>query len=96
MSCIIEVRVVPNAGKQYCILDKAGRLKCYLVNQPEKGLANKELVTLLAKALGVPQAQVTIIAGATGRTKYVRIPIALSHEELLQKLGIPKQMRLCE
>mgnify|MGYP002078097503 CR=1 FL=1 len=91
---VIEIRVAPNSGKQYFALDKAGRLKCYLLAAAEKGQANKELVKLLAKALGVPQADVAIIAGATGRTKYIRIPLTLAPDELLHKLGVPKQLTI--
>jgi uncharacterized protein len=94
MAYVFEVRVVPCAGKQLLTLDKVGRLKCYLLSQAEKGMANKELIKLLAKALGLTQADVTIIAGATGRTKYIRIPIELSHDELLHKLGIAKQLNI--
>lgn len=94
MAYVFEVRVVPCAGKQLLTVDKAGRLKCYLLSQAEKGLANKELIKLLAKALCLTQADVTIIAGATGRTKYIRIPIDLSHDELLDKLGIAKQLNI--
>lgn len=94
MAYVFEVRVVPSSGKQLLTLDKTGRLKCYLLSQAEKGLANKELIKLLAKALGLTQVEVTIIAGATGRTKYIRIPIMLTHDELLDKLGIAKQLNI--
>ena len=40
---------------------------------PEKGKANKALVALLAKQLGLPKRDVDVIRGATSRLKTVRI-----------------------
>lgn len=94
MAFIFEVRVVPSSGKQLIMLDKAGRLKCYLTSPAEKGLANKELIKLLAKALGLTLAEVAVIAGATGRTKLVRIPLDLTFDTLIARLGLDKQMSL--
>lgn len=94
MPLIIEVKVVPQAGKQKCVLDKSGALKCYLKSPPEKGLANKELTQLLAKAVKIPHDAVRIMAGATGRTKLVRINTAMTLPQLLAALGIEQQMRI--
>lgn len=40
---------------------------------PVEGAANAALIAYLARALGVQKADVTIIAGETGRTKRLRI-----------------------
>ncbi len=94
MSLVVELRVKPGSPKQFFTLDKAGRLTCYLKEKPEKGLANKELIKLLAKTLGVIQADVAIIAGETSRIKLVRIPLAITLDDLLVRLGIALQMTM--
>ena len=89
---IIEVKVVPSSGKSECKLDKAGRLKCYLKSPAERNEANTELVKLFAKALKVTQQEVLIIAGATSRTKKVKILKSITEDELLAHLGIERQL----
>lgn len=91
---MFQIRVVPGSRKQSITLDKAKRLTCYLQAHAEKGAANKELVRMLAKQLGLAQADVTIIAGQTGRIKYMKLSITLTHDELLARLGIEKQLSL--
>jgi uncharacterized protein (TIGR00251 family) len=44
-----------------------------LHSPPEKGRANDELIDLLARALKLPRANVTLVRGATSRFKTVRI-----------------------
>ena len=92
MPLILDLKVVPSSGKSLCVLDKAGALKCYLKNPPEKGKANKELIKMLAKSLGVTHNEVEIIAGATSRKKRVKIDADLSLDTALAKLGIERQM----
>lgn len=96
MSLVIDVRVVPKSGRQACKLDNAGRLKCYLKSPPEKGLANKELIKYLAKAINSTQRDIEIIAGATDRNKRIRIDVRITFEQLLAKLGIERQQLLFE
>lgn len=94
MSLIIQLKVVPSSGRVAWNLDKAGRLKCYLKSPPEKGKANRELIKILAKVLKMPQENITINAGATSRNKTVEIHSAITSEQLLQKLGIERQISL--
>ena len=52
---------------------------------PDKGKANAAVIALLAKAMGVPKAAVTLVSGDTARLKTVAIagdPAALE-----QRLG---------
>jgi uncharacterized protein YggU (UPF0235/DUF167 family) len=44
-----------------------------LTAPPVDGAANAALVAFLADALGVPQRAVTVVRGATGRNKQVRV-----------------------
>ena len=92
MPLIVDIKAVPSAGKQAWKLDSAGVLKCYLKNPAERGLANDELIKRLAKALGIPQADVQLIAGAQSRSKKVKITTTISRDQLLKLLGIEQQM----
>lgn len=89
---IIEVKVVPSSGKSGCILDKSGRLKCYLKSPPERNEANTELVKLFAKALKLTQNEVEIISGATSKSKRLKILKVITEDELLAHLGIQRQL----
>lgn len=91
MALMVTVKVVPSAGRQSCILDKSGGLKCFLKNPAERGLANNELIKLLAQAAAVPQNSVIIISGQTSRTKRIKIESTLTLEALMLRLGIELQ-----
>ncbi|HEV2601750.1 MAG TPA: DUF167 domain-containing protein [Candidatus Babeliales bacterium] len=91
---IVTVKVVPSSGRNQWILDKTGTIKCYLKSPAERGLANQELIKLFAKALGITQNDVEIVAGATVRTKRITLCSVLTFEQLLAKLGIERQQSL--
>ena len=88
MSFIFEVKVVPRSGRNKWVLDKLGKLKCYLKNPPEKGLANKELIKLISKALSIPQQDVQIITGQTNKTKRIKVSIEITFDQLLTFLNV--------
>jgi uncharacterized protein len=89
---IIQVKVVPSSGKSSCVLDKSGRLKCYLKSPPERNEANIELIKLFAKALKLTQNEVEIVSGATSRTKKLKILKSITEDDLLAHLGIQRQL----
>ena len=93
MALIIEVKVVPQSGKNGWKLE-SGRLKCYLKSAPERGKANSELIDLIAKALNIPKYHVTIISGATIRLKCIKIEAPVSFDRLVDALGIQQQIGL--
>lgn len=94
MSLIAEIKVVPQSGKNEWVLDKSGKLKCYLKSPPERGLANKELIKILAQKLGVTQNAVELISGHTSRNKRVKIEGVASLEHLIALLGIERQQNI--
>ncbi len=91
MAMIIEIKVVPHAGRQHIVLDTQGHLKCFLKSAPERGKANDELIAFLAKKLGEPRMVFEIIGGATGRHKKIKIITTLSYEQILARLGFGAQ-----
>ncbi len=87
MAIYIHITVVPRSGRQEIKQDTAG-LKCYLKHPPEGGKANQELIKFFAKQLRLPQQQITIMTGGTGRKKRLKIDVPWELHELLQKLKI--------
>ncbi len=69
---ILNVRVIPEASRNL-IKKENGSLKAYLTKPADKGLANEQLINLLAEYLNVKRYQIEIIKGKTSRNKVVRI-----------------------
>lgn len=91
MPIIIDVKVIPNASKTGACLDASNKLKIYLKSPPEDGKANRELIKYLAKALGTTAAAIDIIAGATSRTKKIKILLPLTYDDIVTRLGLAVQ-----
>ena len=90
---MIDVKVVPGSGR-IAWKREGDLLKCYVKSPAENGKANRELIGLIAKALGIPVRDVTIILGATARKKRIRIDAVVTRAMILEKLGIVQQMSL--
>ncbi len=69
---IINVRVQPKASRAKIKVEKE-HLKIWVTEPPVDGKANRAVVELLAKKLGVRKAQVEIKSGETSRNKVVII-----------------------
>lgn len=94
MSLVIEIKVIPNASRVRWDLDGNGRLKCYIKSPPVDGKANTELIALLSKAVGIGKRDIEILGGLTSRTKRICLQVDLSFDQLLEKLGIERQLGL--
>jgi uncharacterized protein (TIGR00251 family) len=70
----VEIRVVPRASRdELAGFDETGRLKVRLTAPPVEGAANRALIKLFAKRLGVARSAVTVVRGETSRNKLVEI-----------------------
>lgn len=69
----LRVRVQPRASRTEVVGEHDGALKVRVAAPPVDGDANRELVRLLAKALGLASSQVRLVSGATGRSKTLEI-----------------------
>jgi uncharacterized protein len=70
----VRVKVIPRAPRSEMAGVMAdGTLKARLAAVPEKGRANEELCSLLARHFGVPKAEVKIVSGRAGPLKLVRV-----------------------
>jgi len=94
MAEILKIKVIPQSGRQACILDESGTIKCYLKSPPEKGKANKELVAFLAKKLNIPKHDLEIISGALSRNKLVKIHRDICLDEIKEIMHLDRQKKI--
>jgi uncharacterized protein len=95
VSLIISVKVVPQSGKHEIIVNAHGMITCFVKSAPEKGRANKELIKLLSKELGVVQRDIEIISGLTDRKKRIRMNTLHTLEEFFRRINVDVQESLC-
>jgi uncharacterized protein (TIGR00251 family) len=71
--CTLAVRVHPGARKNAVTGTHASAIKISLTTPPTDGRANEALIALLAELLHLPRARISLLTGATSRTKLLRI-----------------------
>ncbi|MDD3646528.1 MAG: DUF167 domain-containing protein [Candidatus Gracilibacteria bacterium] len=71
---LLKVKVTPGQSKNefFSVLED-GTLKIRIKAPAEKGKANKELTSFLAKELGVGKGDIDIVAGASDQVKIIKI-----------------------
>ena len=82
------VKVVPGASKSEIVGWLGTALKIRLVAPPQKGQANKSLVTLLAKTFDIDKRCVSITSGLTSTHKTIEIN-GLKESSLIQQFRQP-------
>ncbi len=85
----LAIRLTPNGGRDAIDgIESDGEggmlLKARVTAVPEKGKANKALIALVAKSLGIAKSSVSIASGDTARKKILRIDS--DPEDLIEKL----------
>jgi uncharacterized protein len=70
---VVSVKVQPNASKDRVVGEHADQIKIAVTVAPEKGKANKAVIKILSKSLGVKSSDIQIVAGETSRDKKVFI-----------------------
>ena len=70
---IVRVHVQPGAGRTAVGGRYGNALKVKVGAPPQGGRANEAVVALLAEILGVPVASVSIVGGATSRSKRLKV-----------------------
>ena len=71
--CILPVRVHPGARRNAIAGVHDGALKISLTTPPTDGRANDALIAFLAERLRLPRARISLVSGATSRSKTLRI-----------------------
>lgn len=82
----ITIQVQPNARRNEVLGIKDGILHVKIAAPPVKGKANRELIELLSKLLGVSKGSINIERGITGRRKVIAIA-GLDREQIVARLG---------
>jgi len=82
----IAIKALPGASKTEFAGAGEGRLRIRLAAAPEGGKANAELIAFLAKALGCPKRDITLLRGEKSRLKTITLPLAYGPQ--LEKLPL--------
>ena len=69
----LSVRVQPRSSKSGVAGMHGEQIKICLKSAPVDNAANKECCVLLAKALGVPRSSVSVMNGASSRSKVLKV-----------------------
>lgn len=70
-ACRLRVKVVPGASRSEVVGLLGAAVKVRVAAPPEGGQANREVCALLADRLGLPLAQVTVVAGPASPVKVI-------------------------
>ncbi|MCX5892781.1 MAG: DUF167 domain-containing protein [Deltaproteobacteria bacterium] len=70
--CLLRLQVAPGARRTEVVGLYGDRLKVRVAAAPEKGAANQELITFLARALNLPKSAFRLL-GASSRSKMVEV-----------------------
>lgn len=73
---LLRVKVKPNARESSLVQAPDGTWQARLKSPPVDGKANAELVALVAERFGCRKADVLIKAGASGRTKLLKVGVS--------------------
>ncbi len=66
---VVCVKVQPNSSKNRVVGEYADQIKIAVTVAPEKGKANKAVIKLFAKWLGIKNSDIQVISGETSRDK---------------------------
>ncbi len=66
---VVSVKVQPNSSKDRVVGEYADQIKIAVTVAPEKGKANKAVIKLFAKWLGIKSLDIQIISGETSSDK---------------------------
>jgi uncharacterized protein (TIGR00251 family) len=86
-SSYLNLKVTPNAARSSVNGYKDGVLQVRIAAPPVKGKANRELVALLSRTLGVSKLAIKIVKGQTSRNKVIIIE-GISNKEIDERLAI--------
>lgn len=83
---VLPVRAHPGARRNEVGGEHDGALRVAVTQAPEKGKANKAIVSLLADRLRVPKSQVELLSGDTSSRKRLLVR-GLTPQDLLARLA---------
>lgn len=69
----LSIRVVPRASRDRIGRGDGGQIRVWVTAPPAEGKANKAVIKLLSKRLGVPKSRLSIVSGASSRNKVLEV-----------------------
>lgn len=70
----LNCKVIANASKNRIVgLGNSGDLRIYVTASPVQGKANKAVIELLAKSLGLAKNKIRILKGETNNKKIIEV-----------------------
>jgi len=72
----VRVRVVPRSSRNRIAAVIGDRVKLQVSSPPVEGAANEAVLELLADSAGLPRRSASLVAGATSKSKTVRLETA--------------------
>ncbi len=69
----LPLKVVPGASRDRIVGWVGNRLKIAVTAPPERGKANRMVLDLLAKALGLPRSRIRLVSGEASPRKAVEV-----------------------
>lgn len=82
---VIRLRVKARAGRTGLAGVHAGALRVAVNEAPEKGKANRAVLEVVAKALGLAPSSLRLVSGETSQDKQVWVPLEAG--EAAKRLG---------
>lgn len=74
---VFDIHVTPKASAEKIILrsnsDNTLEIRVYITVVPEGGKANKAVISLLSKSLGIAKTSIKIVRGQNARTKTISL-----------------------
>ncbi len=80
------MRLTPRSSRDEILGIKEGILRIKVAAPPVEGEANRNLVDVLKKRLGVPKSAIRIVRGQRSRDKRIEVD-GISSKELVRLLG---------
>jgi uncharacterized protein (TIGR00251 family) len=85
----VRVKVVPGSARDVIVGPHGDRIRVKVAAPPEAGRANRALLALLARALGLPPARLAVTSGAASPEKTVTVAGLAAAEVRLRLDGRP-------
>ena len=83
----LRLRVAPGASASGVVGRHGDSWKLRIAAPPERGRANEAVLELLAEALAVPRASVTLVSGGSSRNKIVELT-GIEPDEIERRLAM--------
>ena len=83
----VRLRVSPGAARAAVLGRHCEAWKVRVAAAPERGKANEAVLELLAEALAVPRANVTLVSGGASRDKIVELA-GIAPDEIERRLAM--------